>query len=109
MLQRRLKIYKLTGSMTITPCSSHSKTHARINNTGKCLSYIRQNALWLVPIVVMIGITPFISYFDLWVAKCTYVNETNEAGRRISGFCSNAFFDFLYLYDVLPAPIIFVA
>jgi lipid A 4'-phosphatase len=90
--------------MTVSASSSDAKPKAQLNKWAY-LALIKRQSLWLVPILMMLIITPFTPYLDLCVAKFTYVNETIQEGGKLSGFFSNSFFDFLYLYGVLPAQI----
>lgn len=55
---------------------------------------------WWVPILLMAIITPFTPMLDLAIARAFY--HQSESGAT-GHFTSNAFFDFMYTYGVLPA------
>lgn len=53
--------------------------------------------------------TPFSAKIDLSIAKMTFYRNLAGVQNGEHGFYSNAFFDFIYLYGVLPAQIICAA
>jgi len=61
--------------------------------------FFREKA-WLWPILFVIFITPFTPYLDLAITHYFY-NPTHS-------FPGNAFYDFLYIYGLLPAQLLFV-
>jgi len=58
------------------------------------VNFIKRNALWAAPILLMIFFTPWSPSIDLALARWVYASE---------GFYSNAFFDFLYRFGTYPA------
>jgi lipid A 4'-phosphatase len=89
------------------------------------VQYLKRNAIWLVPILLMALLTPFSPWIDLSVAKWTYhppltIDSLREPTNFSSSlfydfmykfsfasgkFSSNIFFDFIYKYGVVPAQI----
>ncbi|MDB6080839.1 MAG: hypothetical protein JWO53_111 [Chlamydiia bacterium] len=68
------------------------------------MSFLRRNALWLIPILIMFAITPFTPELDMAIARWTYY--TNIAGDPSSvhtGFSSNSFFDVMYKHGCIPS------
>lgn len=61
------------------------------------LTFLKKQKAWLIPVFVVIVLLPFASKIDLRVASYYY-----EKGSR---FASNAFYNFLYDYGVVPAQI----
>jgi lipid A 4'-phosphatase len=57
---------------------------------------------WWVPIVLMAMITPYTTMLDLEFARAFYHPGDSSASGH---FTSNAFFDFMYNYGVIPAQI----
>lgn len=55
---------------------------------------VKKQALWLVPLSLLIIITPFTPYLDLAISHYFY-----EGGRN---FASNSFYDFIYEYGFMP-------
>lgn len=65
----------------------------------------KKHSLWLTPLLLLLFITPFSSQLDLTIAKMAY--STNP---ECDGFFSTPFFDFVYIWGVVPAQAIcFVA
>ncbi len=68
------------------------------------MNIFKRHAMWALPILVMLLITPFTSTLDLWVANMAFYGSSHEATTH--GFFTTPFLDFIYLYGVVPAQII---
>lgn len=68
------------------------------------MNFLKRNALWLIPILAMLAITPFTPALDMAIAKWTYhTNIAGDLSEVNSGFSSNYFFDIMYKYGCVPA------
>ena len=68
------------------------------------MNFLKRNALWLLPILLMLLITPFTPSLDMAVANWAYHN--NIAGVPSAthhGFSSNTLFDLMYKFGCIPA------
>jgi len=72
------------------------------------LSTFKKHALWALPLLLLVLITPFSAELDLLVAKISFYHNWAGVEEGEFGFYSTGFFDFIYLYGVLPSQIIFV-
>lgn len=69
----------------------------------KLVEYLKRNALWLLPILVMGILTPFSPWIDMSVAKWAYEPPLSlEALKYADNFTSSLFFEFMYKYGVVP-------
>lgn len=59
-------------------------------------------AKWWLPIVLMIILAPFTPYLDLNISRYFYEKGNGQ-------FTSNAFYDFMFSYGVIPAEIVTIA
>jgi lipid A 4'-phosphatase len=59
----------------------------------------KKTALWLLPLLFFLLITPWISTLDLTITRWIYAAGDGKG----SGFYSNALLDFFYKYGLLPA------
>ncbi len=64
---------------------------------------VKRNALWIVPLIVLVLITPFSASLDFFIAKMTFYRGWTSSDPQEYGFYTNSFFDFIYLYGAMPA------
>ena len=62
------------------------------------MNFIKQNARWLLPLIIACIIAPFTPWMDMTVARWCFQNT--------AGFSSNTLFDFLYTFGELPTQLI---
>lgn len=67
---------------------------------------MKRNAIWLLPIIIAIIITPFTPMLDLELARWIYHNPIVGDTSRTHGFSSNLFFDIAFRYGGIPAEVI---
>jgi len=63
----------------------------------------KKSLLWLIPILLVIMITPFTPFLDLKISHYFYTSSTETVHGH---FTSNAFLKFLYNYGPMPALIV---
>jgi membrane-associated PAP2 superfamily phosphatase len=73
------------------------------------LDVYKRHALWAIPILLFILFALVSSEIDLFVAQATYYNDWIFRDNEPYGFFSTPFFDFIYLWGVLPAQLTFLA
>lgn len=67
------------------------------------MNFLKRNSLWLVPILLMLLITPFTPAIDMAVAKWTHTGTVENISPSYKGFSSNAYFDIMFNYGCIPA------
>lgn len=67
------------------------------------MNIFKKNINWALPVLILLLLTPFSAATDLFVAKFIFYRGAPEPVAASSGFFSTSFFDFIYLYGVLPA------
>jgi membrane-associated PAP2 superfamily phosphatase len=70
------------------------------------LHILKRHGLWAAPILFLILLTPFSADIDMFVAKMTFNRSWSGTETLERGFFTTPFFDFIYLYGVLPAQIL---
>ncbi len=65
--------------------------------------FVKRHALWAVPLIILLLITPFSASLDLFIAKMTFFRGWTSSDPEEYGFYTNSFFDFIYLYGAMPA------
>lgn len=73
------------------------------------MNVYKRHALWVTPILLFLLFAPISSQIDLFIAQATYYNDWIFRDNEPYGFFSTPFFDFIYLWGVLPAQVTFVA
>ena len=69
--------------------------------------FLKRHAVWLIPILAMVIITPFTPIIDLFIASLTYNQNLDSVTSGLPyGFSSNSFYDSIYLYGVIPSQVI---
>lgn len=68
--------------------------------------FLKKHWQWCAPLFLWLVITPFSSELDLAVAKTAFYREWAHTPTGEYGFFSTPFFDFIYLWGVLPAQVI---
>jgi lipid A 4'-phosphatase len=58
--------------------------------------------MWALPLLLLFVITPFLSSIDIWVATLAFFSKDPVLG----GFFSTPFFDWIYLYGVIPSQVV---
>lgn len=72
------------------------------------MSIFKKHAAWTVPLLLLLLFTPFSADLDLYVANASFYHNWAGVDEGEYGFYSTTFFDYIYLYGVFPAQIIFV-
>src|ERR1700733_7568151 len=71
------------------------------------LDVYKRHALWAVPTLLFILFSFFSAKVDLFIAQATFYHDWIGSQQEPYGFFSTPFFDFIYLWGVLPAQLIF--
>lgn len=66
---------------------------------------IKKHGQWLIPLLLMILLTPFTPWLDLKIASLFY----DPNSPSVDHFISNPFLDWIYVYGLLPGQILGVA
>lgn len=61
------------------------------------MSNLKNNTLWLIPLLFLVIITPFTPYLDVEISRYFY-----ELGMPGAHFINNPFFTFVYWYGTIP-------
>lgn len=67
------------------------------------LDTFKKHALWAVPLILLVILTPFSAQLDLFIAKMTFYRGWSGQEPQEYGFYTTPFFDFIYLYGAMPA------
>lgn len=67
---------------------------------------VKRHLVWALPVLFLLLLTPFSATLDIFVADMTYYRSWNVSDPWDYGFYTTPFFDFIYLYGVLPAQLI---
>ena len=66
------------------------------------LNNYKRHKLWILPLLLLLAITTFLSSIDLWVATFAFFSKDPISG----GFFSTPFLDWVYLYGVVPSQVV---
>jgi lipid A 4'-phosphatase len=68
------------------------------------VEFFKRHAGWLLPILLMLAITPWTPKLDLSLAHWSFDAEIGGIpSPKYNGFSSNAFFDIMFKYGLIPA------
>lgn len=70
------------------------------------MNSFKRNALWAMPLILLVLITPFSGTLDLFITKMAFYRSWEQSAPLEYGFYTNSFFDFIYLYGGIPAAMI---
>ena len=67
------------------------------------IAYLIRHRSWIIPLIMLVLITPFSADIDLSLSRYFYTRQ------EPTGFRSSAFNDFMFVYGLIPAQLLFIS